>query len=162
MVADAAVLPPRDPAVGAWEETPDREWQARRMEVYAAMVTAMDRAVGRVIAAIESAAALDDTLVIFLSDNGACGEEFRGLYALAPLVVKIPQQTADGRAVQLRRSPRRHARTRPTRSAPMGAGGPISPTRRCDATSTGRTKAGSRSRSSCTGRPSLRRAPARS
>ncbi len=99
-MADGAVLPPRDPAVGAWDETPDREWQARRMEVYAAMVTAMDRAVGRVIAAIESAAALDDTLVIFLSDNGACGEEFRGLYALAPLVMEIPKQTADGRAVR--------------------------------------------------------------
>jgi arylsulfatase len=100
IVSDDAVLPPRDPSVAAWDETPDREWQVRRMEVYAAMVTAMDRAAGRVIAALESAAALDDTLVIFLSDNGACGEEFRWLYVFAPLVVKIPPQTADGRAVR--------------------------------------------------------------
>ena len=100
IVSDDAVLPPRDPTVAAWDETPDREWQARRMEVYAAMVTAMDRAVGRVVGALESAAALDDTLVLFLSDNGACGEEFRWLYVFAPLVVKIPPQTADGRAVR--------------------------------------------------------------
>ncbi len=100
IVSDDAVLPARDPTVAAWDETSDREWQARRMEVYAAMVTAMDRAVGRVVGALESAAALDDTLVIFLSDNGACGEEFRWLYVFAPLVVKIPLQTADGRAVR--------------------------------------------------------------
>jgi arylsulfatase len=99
MPADTA-LPPRDPAIGAWDESPDREWQARRMEVYAAMVTAMDRAVARVIAPLQDAAALDDTVVVFLSDNGACAEDFRGLYALAPLVIEIPKQTADGRAMR--------------------------------------------------------------
>jgi arylsulfatase len=100
IVPAGSVLPPRDPAIRAWNETPDREWQTRRMEVYAAMVTAMDRAVARVIAALEDTAALDDTVVVFLSDNGACAEDFRGLYALAPLVIEIPEQTADGRPMR--------------------------------------------------------------
>ena len=99
MASDAA-LPPRDPGVAAWEEAADRDWQARRMEVYAAMVTAMDRAVARVIGELEKAAALDDTVILFLSDNGACAEELRGVYALAPLFVRHPKQTADGHPVR--------------------------------------------------------------
>lgn len=95
-----SVLPPRDPRVPAWDETPDRDWQARRMEVYAAMVTAMDHATASVIEAIERAGAIDDTVILFLSDNGACGEEFNGLYALAPLVAPVPEQTGDGRAMR--------------------------------------------------------------
>jgi arylsulfatase len=95
--ADAA-LPPRDPEVAAWTAAADREWQARRMEVYAAMVSAMDRAVGRVVAAL--GATLDDTVVLFLSDNGACAEDFRGVFALAPLFIAIPRTTADGHAVR--------------------------------------------------------------
>ncbi|HVR29584.1 MAG TPA: arylsulfatase [Thermoanaerobaculia bacterium] len=100
-VVDAtAEPPPGDPRVEAWSSTPHPEWQARRMEVYAAMVSAMDRAVGRTIAALEEGGALDRTLVVFLSDNGASAEEFRGLYLLAPLVVPIPERTADGEQVR--------------------------------------------------------------
>lgn len=43
----------------------------RRMATYAAQVFAMDRAIGRVIAALEARGKLDDTLIVFLSDNGA-------------------------------------------------------------------------------------------
>jgi arylsulfatase len=100
IVAAGAELPARDAGVLPWEETPDHAWQSRRLEVYAAMVTAMDRAVGHVIDALESAAALDDTVILFLSDNGACGEELRGVYALAPMFVRHPRQTADGRPVR--------------------------------------------------------------
>lgn len=46
------------------------EW----MEAYAGMVTCMDRGVGRMLAALEEAGQLDNTLFIFLSDNGACEE----------------------------------------------------------------------------------------
>jgi arylsulfatase len=100
LLAPGAELPARDSRVEAWSDTADREWQARRMEVYAAMVTAMDRAAGRVVATLERHGALDDTLIVFLSDNGACGEEFRGLYLLAPLVVPVPERTADGREMR--------------------------------------------------------------
>ncbi len=85
-------LSPRDGAA-AWEEAPHRAWQARRMEVYAAMVERMDSGVGRVLAALEAAGAGDDTLIFFLSDNGASAEELVGLYRLAVRTLPLPALT---------------------------------------------------------------------
>jgi len=47
---------------------------ARRMAIYAAMVDCMDRNIGRVIDDLRKNGELDDTLILFLSDNGACAE----------------------------------------------------------------------------------------
>ncbi len=47
---------------------------ARRMAVYAAMVDILDENIGRLLAALRDNGQLDDALVIFLSDNGACAE----------------------------------------------------------------------------------------
>jgi arylsulfatase len=47
---------------------------ARRMAVYAAMVDRMDRNIGRVVADLRANGQLDNTLILFLSDNGACAE----------------------------------------------------------------------------------------
>jgi len=51
-----------------------REFQANKMAVHAAMVDRMDREIGRVIAQLRALGALDNTLVFFLSDNGASAE----------------------------------------------------------------------------------------
>lgn len=75
LLGDESTLSERDPAVPAWSEEPDQAWQARRMSVYAAQVSAMDRAVGDVLSALEHAGVRDDTLIVFLSDNGGCAEE---------------------------------------------------------------------------------------
>jgi arylsulfatase A-like enzyme len=64
-----------DPARPAWADAPHRAWQLRRMQVYAAQVERMDHGIGRIVAALEAAAALDDTIFVFLSDNGASPEE---------------------------------------------------------------------------------------
>src|SRR5699024_9947381 len=71
----------RDHTVPAWEDADGREWQARRMAVYAAQVELMDAAVGRVVGALETTGRLDDTLLVFLSDNGGCAEEFAPRWA---------------------------------------------------------------------------------
>jgi len=63
----------RNPAWDALEPR-RRADLARRMAIYAAMVETMDANIGRLVAALESAGELDDTLILFLSDNGACGE----------------------------------------------------------------------------------------
>jgi arylsulfatase len=68
-------LSDRDPSQPAWGDTPDKDWEVRRMEVYAAQVEAMDRGVGEVMAALERAGRLDNTLIVFLADNGASAEE---------------------------------------------------------------------------------------
>ncbi|MSQ72185.1 MAG: arylsulfatase [Betaproteobacteria bacterium] len=51
----------------------ERALDARKMEIYAAMVHALDRAVGRVVAALDRLGRLDNTFIMFLSDNGPSG-----------------------------------------------------------------------------------------
>jgi arylsulfatase len=46
---------------------------ARKMEIYAAMVDRLDQTVGRVVAALKTTGELDNTVILFLSDNGAEG-----------------------------------------------------------------------------------------
>lgn len=60
----------------AWASLPvDRQADlAQRMAVFAGMVTGMDRNVGRLVAELRASGQLDNTLILFLSDNGACAE----------------------------------------------------------------------------------------
>lgn len=64
---------------GGWNalSPEDKAMSARDMEVFAAMVDNLDRNVGRVIAELKRTGALDNTVVIFLSDNGPEGMDFR-------------------------------------------------------------------------------------
>ena len=69
-------LPPLDEASPVWDgisEAQRDEWDLR-MAIYAAQVDAMDRGVGRVLETLRNAGADENTLVLFLSDNGACHE----------------------------------------------------------------------------------------
>jgi arylsulfatase A-like enzyme len=68
-------LSDRDERVPAWDDTADKEWESSRMEVYAAQIDRMDQGVARVIEQLEATGRLQDTLVVFLSDNGGCAEE---------------------------------------------------------------------------------------
>ena len=67
-----------DPAPGTvkWKDQSDadRKWHAQCMEVYAAMLDNMDQGIGRILAELESKNELDNTLIIYLQDNGACAE----------------------------------------------------------------------------------------
>jgi arylsulfatase A-like enzyme len=60
----------------AWDSLPaDRRADlARRMAIFAGMVDRMDQNIGRVIADLKKNGQLDNTLIFFLSDNGACAE----------------------------------------------------------------------------------------
>jgi arylsulfatase len=72
LVSDNAPMPPRYPMVKAWD-TLTKEQQAlesRGMEVYAGMVNNMDYHFGRVINFLKDIGEYDNTIVIFLSDNG--------------------------------------------------------------------------------------------
>jgi arylsulfatase A-like enzyme len=62
--------------IPAWESLPANRQAdlARRMATYAAMVEIMDRNIGRLIDDLKEANELENTLVVFLSDNGACAE----------------------------------------------------------------------------------------
>ena len=70
-------LLPRDPQVKAWGTMSDAEhdeWDLR-MAIYAAQVDRMDQGIGRVLAALHENGAEQNTLVLFLSDNGGCHEK---------------------------------------------------------------------------------------
>jgi arylsulfatase A-like enzyme len=58
----------------SWEQNPDREWDARAMAVHAAMIDRMDQGIGRIIQALKETGRLENTLIVFLSDNGASPE----------------------------------------------------------------------------------------
>ena len=62
-----------------WDELTDvqQRYEAKKMAVYAAMVDNMDHNIGRVISHLEAEKQLDNTLVIFLSDNGPDVYDFR-------------------------------------------------------------------------------------
>jgi arylsulfatase A-like enzyme len=67
--------------VEIWRETPWNElsaekkiFQAHKMEIHAAMITCMDRQIGRVLDQVHAMHADDNTLVLFFSDNGASAE----------------------------------------------------------------------------------------
>lgn len=59
-----------------WESlTPvQKKFQQDKMTIHAAMVERMDKEIGRIIAQLEDMDAFDNTLVLFLSDNGASAE----------------------------------------------------------------------------------------
>lgn len=75
VLADESRLSSRDPSQPAWSDVTDPGWNLRRMEAYAAQVIALDRAVGRIVDELREDGRLDDTLILFLSDNGASAEE---------------------------------------------------------------------------------------
>ena len=90
----------RDPSQPPWDEAPHKAWQQRRMEVYAAQVDRMDQGIGRIVAALEETGRIDNTLILFLADNGACAEEFAA--EVRPLPSTYPggtTKTRDGRTV---------------------------------------------------------------
>ena len=68
-------LPDREAGAPPWGDADNRDWHLRRMEVYAAQVESMDRAVGRLLDTLRRRGVFDDTLILFLSDNGGCAEE---------------------------------------------------------------------------------------
>ncbi len=65
-----------DQQIPVWKSLPENRKAdlVRRMATYAAMVEIMDRNIGRVISDLKDNQELDETLLVFLSDNGACAE----------------------------------------------------------------------------------------
>ncbi|MBP1689615.1 MAG: sulfatase [Deltaproteobacteria bacterium] len=71
-------LPPREATITPWSEltADEQRAEARKMELYAAMVENLDRHLGRLIDHLKTRGLYDDTLIVFMSDNGAAGEDF--------------------------------------------------------------------------------------
>jgi len=65
--------PPRSERVRPWDDltTEEQRFHARNMEIYAAMVDYMDESIGRVLEYLSQKNELDNTIIVFMSDNGA-------------------------------------------------------------------------------------------
>ncbi len=93
-------LSARDETQPPWDEAADKAWQLRRMEVYAAQIDRMDRGIGAIVKALEDTGQLDDTLILFLADNGGCAEELRPDWLESLTRIRaVPARTRDGRPV---------------------------------------------------------------
>jgi Arylsulfatase A and related enzymes len=57
-----------------WEDNATRDWDAHAMAVHAAMVDRMDQGIGELIAALKKNGQYENTLILFMSDNGASSE----------------------------------------------------------------------------------------
>ena len=96
-----------------WNKVTHREWELRCMEVYAAMIDRMDQGIGKIRSALTETGRFDNTLILFMQDNGGCAEELgRNLgkkltersaaATLAPMKADalqfdmIPKQSRDG------------------------------------------------------------------
>lgn len=76
-------LSPRPKHIPAWDSlsAEERQWEADRMEVFAAMVDVLDQNIGRLVTALKEKGQFENTLIMFCSDNGACPfERTRGRY----------------------------------------------------------------------------------
>lgn len=73
IVSKDTVISPRLPHIPAWDDlTPEqKKLSARRMEVYAAMLANMDHHIGRLVDHLKQTGQYENTVVVFLSDNGA-------------------------------------------------------------------------------------------
>lgn len=95
-------LPPRNPGVKEWSTLPadERKLFARLMEAFAGMMDHADAQIGRLVGELRTLDMLDNTLILFLSDNGASQEGLdigttstERLRALMPMTVEemLPQ-----------------------------------------------------------------------
>lgn len=58
-----------------WQSNKDSVWDARAMSVHAAMVDRMDQGIGKIINSLKETGELDNTIIMFMSDNGASPED---------------------------------------------------------------------------------------
>lgn len=58
----------------SWEEEKNKAAAARRMETYSAMIQVMDNGIGRIIQSLKDEGVYDNTVILYLQDNGACAE----------------------------------------------------------------------------------------
>jgi arylsulfatase A-like enzyme len=112
LIPDHWAIPPLEEN---WDTVENKAWEARCMEVYAAMLDCMDQGIGRLVDALKRNGQFENTLILYLQDNGGCAET---IGRKAPFVARadsptlpplakdflqpdmIPAQTRDGYPVR--------------------------------------------------------------
>jgi len=78
MIPQEAVLPPNHEGVKPWDSlsADEKKKESRKMELYAGMVDNLDFNIGRIIQHLKDIGQFENTLIVFMSDNGAAAEDF--------------------------------------------------------------------------------------
>ena len=98
-------ISPRDEKAPAWADAKERDWEDLRMAAYAAQVDRMDQGVGKIMMKLRELGLDENTLVMFLSDNGGCAEFLaEDTNRKEPFRYDVP--TRDGRPMRIGNSPR--------------------------------------------------------
>jgi arylsulfatase len=87
-------------AFGEWPKVKDKAWEARCMEVYAAMLDCMDQGIGRLINSLKQHDAFENTILIYLQDNGGCAEPMSRHQPYQPRPSSPPFSKLDDRYIQ--------------------------------------------------------------
>ncbi len=85
-------LSPRDVESPAWDEIDNKDEWDLRMAVYAAMIDSVDQGLARVVESLERTGQFENTLIMFLDDNGACAESFN----TEPDIPPGPEESSTG------------------------------------------------------------------
>lgn len=78
MIPKDAVLPPNHERVKPWDalSPEEKKKESRKMELYAGMVDNLDENIGRIIQYLKEIGQYENTIIVFMSDNGAAAEDF--------------------------------------------------------------------------------------
>ena len=93
-------ISPRDSSSRPWNTVEEQEWEDLRMAVYAAMIDRMDQGIGKILAKLRELELDENTVVMFLSDNGGCAE-FLAEETERPTPLQYSTPTPDGRKIQI-------------------------------------------------------------
>ena len=88
-------ISPRDDDSYPWAAEAHQDWEDLRMATYAAMIDRMDQGIGRIFDQLEALGIAENTITIFLSDNGGCAEYL----AEEGHIVRYGGELPDGRPV---------------------------------------------------------------
>lgn len=78
-----------DSSVKGWESVSNKEFETRCMEVYAGMVSNMDYNIGRIIDQLKRNGQYENTIIIYLQDNGGCAEPMER--DKEPVKIRVPK-----------------------------------------------------------------------
>lgn len=97
-------LSPREAAVKPWTEEQHKEWRDLQMAVYSAQVEQVDRGVGQLVEKLKAEGEFENTVIVFLADNGGCAE-LLAEDTPVPDPSRYNYPTVDGRLVRTGNSP---------------------------------------------------------
>ena len=84
VLSEEATLSQPDESASQWQwntlSPEEKKKWAGYMEIYAAMIDVVDQGVGRIVDTLDEQGILDNTIILFMSDNGSCAEDHAKVY----------------------------------------------------------------------------------